>query len=61
MSLALHNPSLDLSLFVGTVMCLSIGTPRNNRFSICSKWKIYNFQVSQNLSTLQPNYNVFTY
>ena len=24
-----------------TVMCLSIGTPKNNKFSICSKWKIY--------------------
>ena len=26
-----------------TVMCLSIGTPKNNKFSICSKWKIYYF------------------
>ena len=49
MSLTLHNPSLDFSLFAGTVMCLSIGTPKNNRFSICSKWKIYYFQASQNL------------
>ena len=23
-----------------SVMCLSIGTPKNNKFSICSKWKI---------------------
>ena len=30
-------------------MCLSIGTPTNNKFSICSKWKIHYFQVSQNL------------
>ena len=27
-----------------TVMCLSIGTPINNKFSICSKWKIYYFR-----------------
>ena len=26
-----------------TVICLSIGTPKNNKFSICSKWKIYYF------------------
>ena len=26
-----------------TLMCLSIGTPKNNKFSICSKWKIHNF------------------
>ena len=26
-----------------TLMCLSIGTPKNNEFSICSKWKIHYF------------------
>ena len=26
-----------------TLMCLSIGTPKNNKFSICSKWKIHYF------------------
>ena len=26
-----------------TIMCLSIGTPKDNKFSICSKWKIYYF------------------
>ena len=26
-----------------TVMCLSSGTPKNNEFSICPKWKIYYF------------------
>ena len=26
-----------------TLMCLSIGTPTNNKFSICSKWKIHYF------------------
>ena len=31
-----------------TQMCLSIGTPKNNKFSICSKWKIFYFKVSQN-------------
>ena len=30
------------------IMCLSIGTPKNNKFSICSKWKIYYFKMSQN-------------
>ena len=27
-----------------TVMCLSIGTPKNNQFSISSKWKINYFR-----------------
>ena len=44
-----------------TLMCLSIGTPKNNKFSICSKWKIHHFQVSQNLGRLQPYYNVIEY
>ena len=26
-----------------TIMCLSIETPKYNKFSICFKWKIYNF------------------
>ena len=26
-----------------TLMCLSTGTPKNNKFSSCSKWKIYYF------------------
>ena len=26
-----------------TLMCLSIGTPKTNKFSICSKWKIHYF------------------
>ena len=38
-------------------MCLSIGTPKSNKFSICSKWTIYYFSVSQNLGTIQANYN----
>ena len=28
---------------MNTLMCLSIGTPKNNKFSICSKWKIHYF------------------
>ena len=44
-----------------TLMCLSIGTPKNNKFSICSKWKIHYFQVSQNLGRVQPHYNVLDY
>ena len=35
-----------------TLMCLSIGTPKNIKFSICSKWKIHYFWVSQNLSKI---------
>ena len=31
-----------------TLMCLNIGTPKNNKFSICTKWKIYYFKMSQN-------------
>ena len=31
------------------LLCLSIGTPKKNKFSICSKWKIYYILVSQNL------------
>ena len=31
-----HTFHLDLV----TLMCLSIGTPKNNKFSICSKWII---------------------
>ena len=29
---------------MNTIMCLSIGTPKNNSFSICSKWKINCFR-----------------
>ena len=32
-----------------TIMCFSIGTPINNTFSSCPKWKINHFQMSQNL------------
>ena len=44
-----------------TLKCLSIGTPKNNKFSICLKWKIHYFQVSQNLGRVQPRYNVLDY
>ena len=44
-----------------TLKCLSIGTPKNNEISICSKSKIDYFWVSQNLGPLQPNYNVLKY
>ena len=36
----------DIQTFAKTnipLMCLSIGTPKNNKFSICSKWKIHYF------------------
>ena len=29
--------------YMCTLMCLSIGTPKNNEFPICSKWKIHYF------------------
>ena len=44
-----------------TVKCVSIGTSKNNKTSICSKSKIDYFWVSQNLGTLQPNYNELKY
>ena len=44
-----------------TLKCLSIGTPKNNEFSICPKWKIHYFEVSQNLGRVQPHYNVLEY
>ena len=40
-----------------TLKCLSIGTPKNNKISICSKSKIDYLWLSLNLGTLQPNYN----
>ena len=49
------------ALFLHTIICFSIGTPKNNKFSICSKWKINDFCVSQNLGTFQPNYIVLKY
>ena len=39
-----------------TLMCLSIGTPKNNKCSICPKWNIHYFQVSQNLGRVQPHH-----
>ena len=43
------HPDMTLDGYRGcTLMCLSIGTPKNNKFSICSKWKIHYFKVSQN-------------
>ena len=36
-----------LKRFKATKMCLSIMIPKNNKFSICSKWKIYYFRCSK--------------
>ena len=55
------SPSSIAPISENTLMCLSIGTPKNNKFSICPKWKIHYFQVSQNLSRVQPHYNLFEY
>ena len=59
------NFSIDFSVFPcsveNTLKCLSIGTPKNNEFSICPKWKIHYFQMSQNLGRVQPHYNMFEY
>ena len=43
-----------------TVMCLSVGTSRNKRFSISPKWKVY-FYVSHTLGRLQPSIYVLQY
>ena len=37
-----HGGVEDVVVLV-TVMCLSIGTPKNKQFSICPKWKIVYF------------------
>ena len=57
-NLPLNSDVLDVGIFVrfcisyicslqnmsrSTVMWLSIGTPKNDKFSICSKWKNYYF------------------
>ena len=49
---------LPLKVYTFTLMCISIGTPKNNIFPICPKWKIHYFQVFQNLGRVQPHYNV---
>ena len=49
----MHENVCD-NLSAATLMCLSIGAPKNNKFSIYSKWKIHYFQVSQNLGRVQP-------
>ena len=60
-----YNPKVWFSQiynsYSNTLKCLSIGTPKNNKFSICPKWKIHYFQVSQNLGRVQPHYNVLDY
>ena len=43
---AIPRPPIFVS-FAITLMCLSIGTPKNNKFSICSKWKIHKFRCSK--------------
>ena len=52
---------LSIRLEPDTLMCLSIGAPKRNKFSICPKWEIHYFQVSQNLGREQPHYNVLEY
>ena len=45
------------------VMCLSIGTPKNNKFSICSKWKINFFKslkIWTNYSLIIIGLNIWT-
>ena len=46
---------------ISTLMCLSIGTPKDNKFSVCPKRKIHFFPVSQNLGRVQSHYNVLEY
>ena len=42
------DKSLGVSSFSITVMCLSIGTPKNNKFSICSKIIILEYIIMEN-------------
>ena len=42
----LTSTDVIMIISVHTLMCLSIGTPKNNQFSICPKWKIHYFRVS---------------
>ena len=51
----------EINMDLHTLMCLSIGTPKNDKFSICSKWKIRYFQVSKKLGRVQTHYNVLEY
>ena len=37
---------------LNTVMCLSIRTPKNNKFSICSEWKINYFLGVRNFGLI---------
>ena len=43
MMLFLYIHTGEWKKYTFTLMCLSIGTPKNNKFSICSKWKIRYF------------------
>ena len=38
-----NQQNFPISRCLCTVMCLSIGIPKDNEFSICPKWKIYYF------------------
>ena len=58
---SVFQPLKVFCIYLSTVMCLSIGTPKSNKFSICSKCTNNYFKVSQNLGALQPNYNVLKY
>ena len=49
-----ERATVAYSVLESTVMCLNIGTPKNNKFSFVPNWKInYNyFQMSKNLGKL---------
>ena len=51
------------NVLLNTVMCLSIGTPINNKFSICSKWKIIIFicpKIWANYNLIMVSLNIGT-
>ena len=50
---------LENCVFVVTLMCLSIGTPKHNKFVPNGKFII--FRCPKNLGRLQPHYNVLEY
>ena len=50
-----HMPrSHSSSLVSNTLMCLNIGAPKNNKFSICTKWKLYFFRCPKIWANYSP-------
>ena len=60
-----YNEQTKIKIITVTVMCLSIGTPKNNKFSICSKrcpkiWANYSLIIMcSNIGTLNNHHFPF--